>query len=196
MTQDGAGARHASRARREHVQLTQFFEDARACHPRQHRSERRAERDRRQHQMRQRPAARYRQPPERDGKDDREQRPEPEIRHGNAGERQRGRRDVDDAPRRHRGNDAQGDRHDDGKTHRRDRQLDGRGHAVGDRLRDGRVGPERHAEISLANALEERPVLDVQRAIEAELRADPGNFLRRCALAEHRLDRIPRHEME
>ena len=53
-----------------------------------------------------------------------------------------------------------------------------------------------HAEIALPNALENHPVLDVQRAIEAELRAQLHDLLRRRALAEHRLDRIPRHEME
>ena len=81
-TRDAAGARG------EHVELAQLFEHAGARHPREDRGERRSQRHRRQHQMRERAAARDRQPAELDRKHDREQRTEPEVRHRDADQRQ------------------------------------------------------------------------------------------------------------
>ena len=50
---DGAQPRQPARARGEHVELAQLLEQARARHPRQDRRQRGAERDGRQHEMRQ-----------------------------------------------------------------------------------------------------------------------------------------------
>src|SRR5262245_17817900 len=78
MFQDGSRPRHTLGPRGQHVKLSQFFNQAGPRHPRQDSRERRAERNRRQHEMREGSAARNRQPAERDRKHDREQRSQPE----------------------------------------------------------------------------------------------------------------------
>ena len=97
---DRARARRAAGARGLHVRLAQLFEQRGPRHARQDRRQRGAQRDRRQHEMRRRAAARHRQPAELDGKDDRQQRPEPEVRNRHAGQRERHRaRDRSAVPR-------------------------------------------------------------------------------------------------
>ena len=152
--------------------------------------------DRRQHEMRERPASADRQPAELDGKHDREQRPQPEVRNRDADERQRHRAVVDGRAAPDGGDDAERQRNQHGDGHRRERQLRGRRHALENLLQHRLIVPQRHAEIAARQPLEKRSVLHEQRPVEAETLAELRDVLRRGAFAEHRLRGIAGNEVD
>ena len=92
--------------------------------------------------------------------------------------------------------DPERNRDQRGDQHRRERQLEGGGQAIENRRRHRLIRPQRHAEVPGREALEESGVLHVQRPIEPQSAAQLRDVLRRRALAEHRLNRIARHEMD
>ncbi len=153
---DGARARDAFRARGQHVRLAQLFEQARARHASQNGGERGAEGRRRQHEMRKRAASPDRQPAELDGKHNREQRPEPEVRNRDTDERQRHRAVVDGRAAPDGGDDAERQRNQHGDGHRGERELGGGGHALENLLQHRLIVSQRHAEIAAHQSLKKR----------------------------------------
>ena len=145
--------------------------------------------------MRQRAAPGHRQPAERHRKDNRKERSEPEVRHGNADKRERGRHVVDMRSRADGREDPQRNRKKDGNDHRCRCQLNRRRQTLGYRCGDRLIRAERDTEIALRQPLEKAAVLHVQRSIEAEPAAQIRDVARRGAVSEHRLDRIARHQM-
>ena len=187
--------RQATGARGEHVELAQLVDQTGASHPRGHRRQRGAERHRRQHQVLPGAHPGHRQPAQLDRKDNREHRAQPEIGHRDAGERD-GHRQVIDGPAA-----IEGTQHAE-----RDGNQD---RDVIDTNASRAVGPMRWA-ISRATGVLYRndvprspwttpimklPVLFGQRTIQPELASQARQIRRRSGLAQHRLGRIPRYEM-
>ena len=118
--------------------------------------------------MRQRAAARDRQPAKLHREHDRKERTEPEIRNRNARQRERHGAVIHRGAAPDRGHHAQGNRQGDGNGHRSDRQLCRRGKALEDHRRDRLPGSKRFPEITGNGLPEERDVLLEERPIETK----------------------------
>ena len=177
VTTNGA---QAGRARGAHVVLRQHLEHARARHARDAGHGEGAERGGRQHERAETVAAGGREPAEPDREHQDQQQAEPVYGHRLA--QQHGHRadGVEEGVALQRGQDSGGHGHRERETEPGGRQLQ-RG---GERLEDQREGRElvleRQAEVAADGAPEEAHVLDPQRIVEAEQRAElPDVFLTR-----------------
>jgi hypothetical protein len=99
---------------------------------------------------------------------DRQQRTEPEVRHRNADQRERGGSVVDRRARSHGRQDAQRDGNDQRDDHRRSGELECRRHAFSNDRRHRLIGPQRRAQVANRGVPHEVHVLRVQRTIQTE----------------------------
>ena len=84
--------------------------------------------------------------------DDRQQRTEPEVRHGDAEQRHRHGHLVDPLPAIERAEHAERQRDQNGDSHRGERELGGATESLTDLSRHGRVVAERRAQIAARQA--------------------------------------------
>ena len=140
--------------------------------------------------------ARHGQPSQLDREHDGQQGTEPEVRHGDAGERNCHGGLVDGAAAIERAENAERDRDGHRHNHGDYRKLRGRAEPLGDLAPDGRAIAERRAEIADDEPREKVTVLREQRPIETELRAQVAEVRRRRRFTEHRRHRIARDEVD
>ena len=180
-------------------------EDGGARHAHRRRGEREPERDRgkeEEREVRERIAGEFHiaagvgEPPqvEREHHDD--QRPQPEARERQADEAAQAHQDVQPRPRSDRREQPERDTDPDRDERRRRRQLERRGQALADLDEDRTSRTDRVPRVAMEERGEPAPVLDRQRLVQPEVRAQARELFRRerGGGPESRRDRVAGNE--
>ena len=122
-------------------------------------------------------AARRREPPEPDGEDEDEQEPEPVHGHGLPQQHADGADGIEERIAAESGQDAGRHRHHQGQRQARRRQLERRGQRLADQGEGGHLMLEGEPEVSADGAEEKAQVLDPERIIESQQRAELPDIL-------------------
>ena len=141
----------------------------------------------------------YRQNPHIHSKGDNQHQSQPEARQRNACQARHLANPVQGAVLLHGANDAQHDANNRSDEHRKQRQLNGGGHAA-QQLRHNRLpGEKRGAPVALEQLLEKNPVLGQNGLVQPQISRQFRHAFRRGPLAKHQIGRIGRkypHEHE
>ena len=178
------------------VVLCQDLEHARARQAYHQTHEEDRERDAREDQVREAPAAGHRQQAKLDREERDQDQADPEVRRGLGEERHVERQPVPSGMATKRGEHSDGNAEAGRQEEGAERELERRRQALEDVRQDRTHGPDRLAEVAPDGARHEPPVLLAQGPVEAEALPHLGHSLGRCLVPEQKLGRIPGHRVE
>ena len=179
------------------VVLCQDLEHARARQAYHQPHEEDRERDAREDQVREAPAAGHRQQAKLDREERDQDQADPEVRRG-LGEERHVEETAGPMPewRRNGGEHSDGNAEAGRQEEGAERELERRRQALEDVRQDRAHGPDRLAEVAPDGARHEAPVLLAEGPVEAEALPHLGHSLGRCLVPEQDLGRIPGHRVE